>query len=143
MGIPLFFKFLKDSINTVIIKKGHISKYSSVSIDLNSLLHQAFSKIYMIDILSKIKELLKIGKKLNDKSLIEEAKRLEKQYQEGERLILEGEKLMNEGKIQGKYKIRDGNNLKNEKFYMRREGLSEDLIEKYEQDYHAKVWELI
>ena len=158
MGIPLFFKSLLSLARGAIVKHGQIGNVSSVSIDLNGLLHKAFSLIYMISITDKSKELMKIGTRLikegkvkKDKEmiqegndLIEESKLLDIQYEEGNVLITKGEKLVAQGREkQGQWMIRDGENVKKEKFYIRRKGLSEDLIEKYEEDYHQKVWELI
>ncbi len=157
MGLPGFVgNYLFKSVKRAIIKHGHIGKVYSVSIDLNGLLHKAFSLIYMISVMDKSKELMKIGTRLvkegnknKDQSMIdegnellEESKLLQKQYEEGQKLVEQGEKLLAQGR-QDQYKVRDGENLMNEKFYMRRKGLSEDLVEKYESDYHQKVWELI
>ena len=128
MGIPYFFRYLLTSAKNAIVKRGTIGRVDSVSIDLNGLLHKAFSLIYMISLTDKVKELMKISQRLmrdgkenknknmikESNELLEQANTLQKQYDEGIALIAQGEKALSQGKDFGKYKVRDGQGLINE-----------------------------
>lgn len=157
MGIPgLFGKFISRNVRYALINT--INNVSSLSIDLNSLLHAAFSKIYMEGILEKGEALVKegngmvvLGKKtkkneyliLVGQELIKEGEELIERHKEGIKMISKGEKLQGKEDKKAEYMIRTGTNMINEKVYMKRVGKSEDLLEKLEKDYHNQVWKLI
>jgi hypothetical protein len=157
MGIPKYFsQFILKHVKHALLR--NVPDVSSVSIDFNSLLHTAFSKIYMENILEKGESLIKEGLKLieeakNNKKLanlnvvgdelIKQGEMLKNKYNEGLKLIEKGEKLLNKNPYKAEGLIKEGNNIINERQYMRRVGKSDDLLEKLENDYHKQVWALV
>jgi 5'-3' exonuclease len=144
MGIPGFFgKYILKHVQHAIMQS--INNVESLSIDLNSLFHAAFSKIYMISILEKGESLIKEGEKLTNKEeseiLIKEGNELIKRYKEGQDLIVKGQNNRNQ-RI-GEQMIKEGQNIMNEKVYMKRVGKSADLLDKLEDDFQQQVWVLI
>ncbi|HSW76418.1 MAG TPA: hypothetical protein VLG50_05210 [Candidatus Saccharimonadales bacterium] len=125
MGLPGFVgAFIFRAAKNAILKHGQWRGIvDSISIDLNGLLHKAFQMVYTITIQQKIEQLKK------DK-LVNESEALEAQYKRGLKLIEEGF-------------IRDGTNIVEERFLMKRIGLSEDAIVLLNQLYLKTLWDLI
>lgn len=158
MGIPgLFGKYILKHVKQAIIYQ--LSNVYSVAFDLNSLLHEAFSKIYMETILEKGEKLVKEGKQKESEAirlgkkgqnlleeglmLISEGNELIKQHKEGIKLIEKGEKLRGKNDYKAEQLVKDGNAIINQKVYMKRINMSNDLLDKLEKDYHNMVWTLM
>jgi 5'-3' exonuclease len=146
MGIPGFFgKYILKHVKHAIIQNIH--NVSSLSIDLNSLFHAAFSKIYMISILENGEILVREGEKLlttnkqEGEELIKQGQELIDRYNNGKNLVNKGNNHKN--RYQGEQMVKEGQNIMNEKVYMKRVGKSDDLLDKLEDDYHHQVWILI
>jgi hypothetical protein len=158
MGIPgLFGKYILKHVKQAIIY--NLTNVYSLSFDLNSLLHEAFSKIYMETILEKGEKLIKEGKQKESEGLrlgkkgvtmmeeglllIAEGNEFVKQHKVGIKMIEKGEKLLSKNEFKAQKLIREGNAIIGQKVYMKRHGMSTDLLDKLEKDYHNMVWTLM
>ncbi len=139
MGVPGFFKsFLIKQRTFALLKSIERYKIASVSIDLNGLLHKVFALIYTESLKSKGEKLIKS----KDKCLVAEGKLLLAKYNLGLQLIEEGKSFIEQGKVEeGELKIKEGNEYIEEKTFIRRENLSQDLVNQLEEEYKKKLWE--
>lgn len=145
MGIPGMFKSLLIKQKTqALLKSIDRLRIASVSIDLNGLLHKAFALIYTESLKSKGEKLIKEGQRTKNKTLIKEGKDLVAIYDNGVALINQGNTLINEDRIEeGEEKVREGTNIIEQRVFIKKDGLSQDLLDKLEDDYKSKLWQLI
>lgn len=137
MGIPGFFKkFIINNVKHVIVKPGFINPISSISIDMNGLLHKVFSKIYMIHINKKAEELLKEGNKKEGELLLQ-------QYNQGLKYIDLGNQYKNQGIIKtGNYYLTIGKEMSEELFFKKRENETE-LFYEYKQLLWSSIIDIL